>query len=80
MKSHFNAFAETAAAGPEVGQTIKYYCGTLVFVPAKMEMHFKGFSFSCLESWLWCVDDSDVDIGIDITNSELFCMQKKEEF
>jgi hypothetical protein len=31
---------------------IKYYCGTLVFVPAKMEMYFKGFSFFCLRSFL----------------------------
>ena len=61
MKSHFNAFAETAAAGPEVGQTIKYYCGTLVFVPAKMEMHFKGFSFSYSGNWSRWVDGVDID-------------------
>ena len=51
MKSHFNAFAETVAASPELGHIIKYYCGTLVFVPAKMEKHFKGFSSSCLENF-----------------------------
>ena len=47
--------------GRSLRQIIKYYYGTLVVVPAKMEKHFKGFSFSYSENWLRCVDGVDID-------------------